>query len=222
MAKKTSRKSVRIKSAAKSKRGKNKSKVRKDVPKQVYNTEPAREASMGNKWWMLRSRHGKEKLFKSPALLWEAAVEYFNDVEENRNIEVVDFKTAGGTLIQVSKPHAVPFTWQGLCLYIGCNEHYFRSFKVQLKDSDPLAQDFRAVIDNISHIIYEKKFNGASSGIFNSNLIAYDLGLRKDQQINNVGGGGITIQVDKNSSRDLIEKVRNKLAEVDKENEKRD
>jgi hypothetical protein len=186
-----------------------------EAVKKNYDTTAANLANIGNQWWLKRAKHGRDKLFTSPKLLWEAAMEYFDDVVKNRNEYVVDFKTAGGRLKKVKKPLAVPFTWTGLCLYLQCNEHYFRSFRMQLKDTDPLAQEFRSVIDNISHIIYEKKFNGASNGIFNANLIAYDLGLRKDQQ-QTAAGSGISINISSGEDKKLIESVRNKLAEIDK------
>lgn len=40
-------------------------------------------APTGNKFWMLRSKHGRDKLFSTPELLWEAACEYFQWCDEN-------------------------------------------------------------------------------------------------------------------------------------------
>ena len=40
-------------------------------------------APAGNKFWMLRSKHGRDKLFSTPELLWEAACEYFQWCDEN-------------------------------------------------------------------------------------------------------------------------------------------
>ena len=34
-------------------------------------------APKGNQFWKLRSKHGRDKLFATPDLLWEAACEYF-------------------------------------------------------------------------------------------------------------------------------------------------
>ena len=36
----------------------------------------AKEASVGNEWYKLRSKHGRDKLFTTPELLWEAECEY--------------------------------------------------------------------------------------------------------------------------------------------------
>ena len=40
-------------------------------------------APKGNKFWMLRSKHGRDKLFATPELLWDAACEYFQWCDEN-------------------------------------------------------------------------------------------------------------------------------------------
>ena len=34
-------------------------------------------APKGNQFWKLRSKHGRDKLFATPDLLWQAACEYF-------------------------------------------------------------------------------------------------------------------------------------------------
>jgi hypothetical protein len=40
-------------------------------------------APKGNQFWMLRSKHGRDKLFATPEALWEAACEYFQWCDEN-------------------------------------------------------------------------------------------------------------------------------------------
>ncbi len=67
-------------------------------------------APKNNKFWMLRSRHGRDTLFASPELLWEAATEYFTWCEKNPLIEV-DFR---GTLlkrIRIPKMRAFYYAW---------------------------------------------------------------------------------------------------------------
>ena len=39
-------------------------------------------APKGNQFWMLRSKHGRDKLFATPEALWEAACEYFQWCDE--------------------------------------------------------------------------------------------------------------------------------------------
>jgi len=44
-------------------------------------------ATKGNQWWKLRAKHGRDKIFKTPALLWEACVEYFEATDKRKWIQ---------------------------------------------------------------------------------------------------------------------------------------
>jgi len=145
-------------------------------------------APKGNRFWELRSKHGRDKLFTSPELLWQAACEYFEWCENNplykSEAKVISgFKESGSVEI-VDVPLIRAFTIQGLCSYLGCNTAYFRNFKLQNHDHN---KDFSAVITHIEEIIYNQKFSGAASGIFNSNIIARDLGLTEKTDLTTKG-----------------------------------
>ena len=45
-------------------------------------------APKGNQFWKLRSKHGRDKLFTTPELLWQAACEYFEWCENNPKIRL--------------------------------------------------------------------------------------------------------------------------------------
>ena len=122
----------------------------------------------GNRFWELRSKHGRSKLFETAELMWEAACEYFQWCEDNP-LEEVDFKGKDADKVRLPKMRA--FTIHGLCLYLGCNTAYFRQFK---KDC---TEDFSTVIAMIEEVIYNQKFTGAAAGFLNANLISRDLGL---------------------------------------------
>lgn len=126
---------------------------------------------VGNQFWKNRSKHGRDKLFADPELLWEAACEYFDWCQANPWVRI-DFKGKDSDRVEIPTPR--PFTLKGLCLYLDCSEAYFRSFKNQeRKDSD----DFITVITRIEETIYTHKFEGATVGAFNANIISRDLGL---------------------------------------------
>jgi len=135
-------------------------------------------APKGNQFWKLRSKHGRDKLFASPKLLWEAACEYFNWVDGHPwyNVEGIKSGDAAGTLMKV--PTARPYTLTALCLYLGCSENYFREFKRASKE-----EGFLTVIEQIEQTIYAQKFEGAAVGAFNSNIIARDLGLKDKTEL---------------------------------------
>jgi hypothetical protein len=64
--------------------------------------------------------------------------------------------------------------------------------------TNPNYKDFSQVITRIGKVIYTNKFEGASAGVFNHNIIARDLGL-KDQTENKNTNAPITIQINGNS-----------------------
>lgn len=134
-------------------------------------------APEGNQFWKIRSKHGRDKLFESPELLWEAACEYFEWCEAHPLIEI-DFK--GKDADEVRIPRMRPFTMQGLCLYLGCNHGYFNDFEKALK---PEEKDFSATVTRIRETIYNQKFTGAASGFLNPNIIARDLQLTDKKEL---------------------------------------
>jgi hypothetical protein len=135
--------------------------------------------AQGNQFWNLRSKHGRDKLFESPELMWEAACEYFQWCIDNPLKEQKVFHSDGMiTKASVNKVRA--FTMQGLCRYLNCNTDYFRSFKNQKRVS---GADFSPVIRLIEETIYQQKFEHAAADQLNANIISRDLGLADSQNI---------------------------------------
>lgn len=150
-------------------------------------------APVGNRFWELRSKHGRKKLFETPDLLWEAAIEYFEWCEENPLPEEKVFNYQGEiTRTTIAKMRAM--TLSGLCLYLGCNEAYFRTFKSQLPDNE---EDFNAVVSKIETVIYNQKFQGAAADLLNANIVSMELGLRQkiDNTLSNPDGTAIAPQI---------------------------
>ena len=138
-------------------------------------------APNGNQFWKLRSKHGRDKLFATPELLWEAACEYFEWCDKNPLIEVRGFAYKG----KVEKedfPKLRAYTLNGLCLYLGCSDTYFRTFKQEQSQKQD-SQGFLSVIDSIEKTIYEQKFAGAAAELLNPNIIARDLGLADKKDV---------------------------------------
>lgn len=136
-------------------------------------------APKGNQFWKLRSEHGRDKLFATPELLWDAACEYFQWCDDNPLKEQKAFAYQGEiTKTDLYKMRA--YTLNALCLYLDCTEDYFRSFKAQERLNK---EDFITVIDRIEKTIYNQKFVGAAADLLNANIIARDLGLRDRSEI---------------------------------------
>lgn len=142
-------------------------------------------APKGNRFWELRAKHGRDKLFATPELMWQACKEYFEWCEDNPLIEV-DF--VGKDATQVEKPKMRAFTMQGLCLYLDCNTRYFNEFENNLKGkTEQISKDFSAIVTRVREIIYNQKFTGAAAGFLNPNIIARDLGLTDKADITSGG-----------------------------------
>lgn len=146
-------------------------------------------APKGNEFWKLRSKHGRDKIFGTPEMLWEESSVYFQWCVDNPLIEVEQAKTPAKpikddegkwvfpqNLIELPKMRA--FTIQGLCLYLGVNVMYFNQFEKSLIDKeDDLSKDFSLTCSRIRDVIFQQKFTGAAAGFLNPNMICRDIGL---------------------------------------------
>lgn len=142
-------------------------------------------APKGNQFWKIRSKHGRDKLFETPELLYEAACEYFQWCDKHPLKEQKAFSYQGKiTRTTLNKMRA--YTLKGLCLYLKCSESYFRAFKSTADENKD--EDFLTVIEEIENIIYTQKFEGAAADLLNSNIIARELGLADKYDHSNNGG----------------------------------
>lgn len=168
-------------------------------PKKSYRPTPqaveaAREASIGNEWYKRRSKHGRDKLFASPELLWEAACEYFEYVDLNPEMQSKPMVTSignnlGSEVELIDVPVKQPYSLKELCLYLGCSSGYFRTFKQTQKD-----EGFLSVIEMIEDVVFTQQYKGSASGFFNANIISRALGL-VDRQDRTSGDMPITAPV---------------------------
>ncbi len=151
------------------------------------------DGRIGNQFWKLRAKHGRDKLFETPELLWEAACEYFQWCEDNPLKETQAKVTslgqgAGSQIDLIELPVMRAMTLSQLCLYLGCNEAYFRQFKSTADN------DFSTVINQIEQTIYNQKFQGAAGNLLNANIISRELGL-VDKSDMTTGGEKLSIKI---------------------------
>jgi hypothetical protein len=165
---------------------------KKKVEKKTYNPAKEGDKRLGNQFWKLRSKHGRDKLFATPELLWQAACEYFEWCEQNPLYETKAFAYQG-IIITEKLPIMRAMTLSLLCFYLNCNEAFFRNFKHQLPEGE---RDFNTVIADIEQTIYNQKFQGASGNLLNSNIIARDLGLADKSEITGKDGKDLIEQID--------------------------
>ncbi|MCP4984877.1 MAG: DNA-packaging protein [Colwellia sp.] len=137
-----------------------------------------------NQFWKLRSKHGRDKLFATPELLWEAACEYFQWCDDNPLIENKVINSSKEGVIDHPSPKMRAYTLNGLCLYLDCSDGYFRAFKSTSDEQND--KDFLTVISHIEKVIYEQQFTAAAADLLNANIISRSLGLsdKKDHTVN--------------------------------------
>lgn len=125
-------------------------------------------APKANQFWLLRSSHGRNPIFKDPDQLWEAACEYFQWVEDNPLYEdkVTSFQGVN-THEPVAKMRAM--TISGLCLFLDIDQTTWRAYGEK--------KDFSRIVTRAEEVIRSQKFAGAAADLLNANIIARDLGL---------------------------------------------
>lgn len=126
-------------------------------------------APKGNRFWEARTKHGRDKLFASADLLWDACCEYFLWVEDNPLSEEKLFAYQGEiSRDTVTKMRAM--TIGGMCLFLDIDRSTWTAWKTD--------KDFSAVVARAEEVIYSQKFAGAAADLLNANIIARDLGLK--------------------------------------------
>jgi hypothetical protein len=132
-------------------------------------------APKGNQCWQLRLKHGLDGRFKTPEEILENFEQYVQWAEENPLIEV-DFRGKDATEVRLPKKRLL--TKEGFAL--ACGFASWATIAVYKGKS----KDFAQVFTRIEQAIYTSKLEGAASGLFNHNIIARDLGLMNQEQVN--------------------------------------
>lgn len=138
-------------------------------------------APKGNRFWEARSSHGRNPKFESPEALWSACNEYFAWVEENPLYEVKAFAFQG-VVTQERIPKMRAMTISGLCLFLDIAESTWTAYRSK--------EDFSWVTSRAEKFIYEQKFSGAAADLLNANIIARDLGLKENSEVDHKSSDG--------------------------------
>lgn len=131
-----------------------------------------------NQFWLLRAKHGRDRIIEDPQALSDSADEYFNFCIENP-LEVEDYRGNPPKLVKIKKPRV----FQKEALAVFCGVSCWRTIN-DLKDT---SKDFLQVITRIENIIKTQKFEYAAIGEFNANIIARDLGLKDSSDVTTGG-----------------------------------
>jgi hypothetical protein len=134
---------------------------------------------IGHKYWMLRTKDGRDKIFPTPEDLFNAANEYFKYVLENPFKETVVQKrkiNRDEEVIElVEVPKMRPMTLEGFCNFIDISVKGFRLYEER--------DNFIPITTRIRQIIENNQFEGATAGFLNPNIIARKLGLTDKSEV---------------------------------------
>jgi len=130
-------------------------------------------APSGNQFWLQRSSHGRKPKFETADVLWDACCEYFQWVEDNPLYEdgLVTFQGMAKHE-PLAKMRAMTVT--GLCIFLDISRQAWDEYRGR--------EGFGDVTSRADEIIRTQKFEGASAGLLNPNIIARDLGLADKQE----------------------------------------
>lgn len=123
-------------------------------------------APEGNQFWKLRSKHGRELIFSSPTILWEACSEYFEETDKRKWVRK---DWVGKDAHEVARETDTPYTLTGLYVFLDIDRKTWDLYRIR--------EDFIPVTTRVDQIMFTQKFEGAAVGAFNANIIARDLGL---------------------------------------------
>lgn len=126
-------------------------------------------APIGNKFWELRNKHGRGRIFETPDDLWNKACEYFNWCYENPLYEIKAFNCGEMGIIQEPIAKMRAMTIQGLCFYLGVSDETWADYCKR--------EDFIGICKDIQKVIFTQKFEGVSAGLLSASLIAKEIGL---------------------------------------------
>lgn len=129
-----------------------------------------------------KAKAGRPTIFKDADELRHACLEYFEWVDQNPLLEQqVQFSAKQAAWAKTDKTKKRPYTQGGLCYYLAIPQKTWIDWR--------RSEKFGKVVKEIDDAIYRQKFEGASSGFFNVNIIARDLGLADKQEITGPNGG---------------------------------
>src|ERR1017187_5984127 len=85
-------------------------------------------APEGNQFWKQRATHGRELIFFSPSILWEACCEYFEKTDDRKW-----FKTEfhGKDALECKVPCETPYTWTGLYLFLDIHHKTWQDYELR-------------------------------------------------------------------------------------------
>lgn len=163
------------------------------------NANPPYQFPEGNRFWLKRSKHGRDRIIQDPKLLIEAANEYF-EYCLNNPIQVVDFKGSQVQEVDYKKPQV--FEKSGLLVFLGVNKWE------TVTNLRTVSKDFSDAIDYIENVIFYQKYSNAAVGLYNVALVVRDLKIADSSESKITLEGSIDPNKLSNEALDAIRNAR--------------
>lgn len=161
----------------------------------------------GNKYWHFRNKHGRNYKYQ-PEELWDEFVQYMEWLEKETLKEQKQFPYQGKVVVHDAPKMRAP-TLQGFCAFADIEMKTFENYDKNA--------DFLHITARIRNILFSSKFEGAAAGLLDSNLIARELGIADNQNVNLPTG--MIIEVQDEETKALLEEIRKALNDIDEGNE---
>lgn len=121
----------------------------------------------------------KHKYIETPEKMWELFEQYVLDTKKTPKFENILIQKTGD-IVQVPRERPISFIGFENWLYKNAIISQLRSYEQNDNDS---YKEYLPIITRIKAFIYEDKADGATVGIFNSSIVARELGLTEKQEI---------------------------------------
>lgn len=123
-----------------------------------------------NKFWLKRSKHGRDKIFENPETLLQTCYDHFTEMCKDTHDEQ---QWVGKDADAVIKHHPRPWSIEMLCVYLDINKKTWWDYG-NLESH----KDFHHVVSRVNDLIHAQNFELAATGFFNPSFIGMKLGLK--------------------------------------------
>jgi len=170
----------------------------------------------GNKFWELRTKHGKDKIFSDPKTLWEEAKLYWDWCDRSpwMRPELVKYK---GDAEEYEIPLGRPYSLDGLTIYLGVSGAYFRAAKINLTNkieegkATPIEEALLEAIEMIITVTRTQNLEGAAVNVFNANIMARQHSLAETINQNSTGDAVVRVTVRDQETADNLSALNDQL-----------
>lgn len=143
-------------------------------------------APIGNQFWKLCPKTGRKPIYEDNEvhIFEQDCMDYFEQTQQRRDWDKQHWAGKDGKEVAVKVP--CPFSKGGLFIFLGLSKDTWENYKSR--------KGFLDVITRVENIIYTQKLDGASTGHFNHNIIARELGLvdKREDDLKNNGKDFVT------------------------------